>query len=157
MAQRTTLGLGPDAWTRALVLGIVVSGLLSLISITALQTGLTPLPGPVALVFAKTIFGADNLPLVVGLLIHTAWVTLWTVAFVALFQSRLTFLKALGLGLALWVLVLVVFFPVIGWGLLGLNHGPALILASLAPHVLFAVFVWAGCKVLFPAGEASAV
>lgn len=154
MGQRTTLGLTPEDWVRALVLGIVTSGLLSLISISALQSGMSPLPGPVALVFAKTIFAAEDLPLVVGLLFHAAWVTLWTVVFVALFRSSPTFLKALGLGLGLWVLVLLVFFPAVGWGLLGLRHGPALIVGSLVPHVLFAVFVWAGCRILFPTTQA---
>jgi hypothetical protein len=133
------------------VLGIVTSGLLSLFSISAMQSGMSPLPGPVALVFAKTIFGAEDLPLVIGLLFHAGWVTFWTVVFVALFRTSPTFLKALGLGLGLWILVLLVFFPVVGWGLLGLRHGPALIVGSLVPHVLFAILLWAGCRILFPA------
>lgn len=149
--DRQTFGLAPDDWVKALVLGIVVSGLLSLISISAMQSGTSPLPGPLALVFAKTVFAAEDLPLVVGLLFHTAWTTSWTVIFVALFRSNPTFLKSLALGLALWLVVLVVFFPIVGWGLFGLDWGPALIAGSLVPHVLFAVFLWAGCRLLYPA------
>lgn len=148
--DRKTFGLTPDDWVKAFVLGIVISGLLSLISISALQRGVSPLPGPVALVFAKTIYASEDLPLVVGLLFHTAWTTFWTVIFAALFRNDPTFLKALGLGLFLWLLVLIVFFPIIGWGFFGLGHGPALIVGSLVPHVLFAVFLWAGCKLLYP-------
>ena len=37
------------------------------------------------------------------------------------------------LGLALWVAVLVIFFPVVGWGFFGLGVSPKLIPVSLMP------------------------
>ncbi|NIR43790.1 MAG: hypothetical protein GWM93_07525, partial [Gemmatimonadetes bacterium] len=77
---------------------------------------------------------------------HLVYVTFWSVAYVGLFRERLTLRNALGLGLVLWLLVLVVFFPVVGWGFLGLAVSPKLIAASLVPHVLFAVFLWLLCR-----------
>jgi hypothetical protein len=65
------------------------------------------------------------------------------------FRAHLSILNALGLGLALWVVILVVFFPIIGWGFLGLGISPKLIPASLVPHVLFAVFLWGLCRLSF--------
>lgn len=115
-----------------------------------MQTGLSPLPGPLALAFAQTIFAAEGLPLVTRLLFHTAWTTSWTVIFVVVFRNNPSFLKALGLGLTLWLVVLMVFFPIVGWGLLGLAQSPALIVGSLVPHLLFAVLLWAGCRLLYP-------
>lgn len=50
------------------------------------------------------------------------------------------------LGLALWVAVLVIFFPVAGWGFFGLGVSQKLIPASLIPHVLFAVFLSVLCR-----------
>lgn len=47
------------------------------------------------------------------------------------------------------MLVLVVFFPVVGWGILGLAVSPKLIVASLVPHLLFAVFLWGLCRLAF--------
>ena len=38
---------------------------------------------------------------------------------------------------------------VAGWGFLGPAVGPRLIVASLVPHLLFAVFLWAGCRLVF--------
>ena len=72
---------------------------------------------------------------------------------------RITVLNALYLGLALWVLILVVFFPIIGWGFLGLGVSPKLIPASLVPHVLFAVFLWGLCRLGFvkSSGETGAL
>ena len=63
-------------------------------------------------------------------------------------------LVELGLGLALWVVVLVVLFPIIGWSFLGLGVSPALIVASLIPHVLFAVFLWGLGRLMFKSARA---
>jgi len=42
--------------------------------------------------------------------------------------------------------ILIVFFPLFGWGFLGLGISPKMIPASLVPHVLFAVFLWRLCR-----------
>jgi hypothetical protein len=76
-------------------------------------------------------------------------VTAWSVVYVALFRHALTLINALLLGLVLWLLVLFVFFPIVGWGVLGLAVTPRLIVASLVPHLLFAVFLWALCRISF--------
>jgi len=82
--------------------------------------------------------------------LHVIWVAFWSAAYVLLFRPRLTLLKALGLGLILWLVALVVFFPIVGWGVLGLGISPKLIPASLVPHLLFAVVLWGLCRWLFP-------
>lgn len=126
----------------AVGIGAATAVILSIIMVTGLQTGVSPMPKPLALAFASTLLGRE-LPLVIGLLFHVAWVTLWSVLYVVLFWDRLSLGRALGLGLALWVLVLVLFFPYVGWGFLGLGVGPMLIVAALISHVLFAVILWA--------------
>ena len=140
--------LAPKEWGKAVAIGIAVSVLTAAFMFAGLKTGVSPLPKPLALAFAQTLFGS-NVPLAIGLLFHTAWVTFWSVAYVALFYDHLSFLRALGLGLALWVLVLVFFFPLVGWGFVGLAVGAPLIVASLVPHVLFAVFLWGLCRMTF--------
>lgn len=140
--------LAPKEWGKAIAIGVAVSVLTAAFMFVGLKTGVSPLPKPLALAFAQTLFGA-NVSLPVGLLFHTAWVTFWSVAFVALFYDHLSFGRALGLGLALWVLTLVLFFPLVGWGFAGLAVGPPLIVASLMPHVLFAVFLWGLCRMAF--------
>ncbi len=140
--------LTPKEWLKALGAGIGTAILLSMVMVPALKLGISPLPKPLGLAFAETVLGR-LLPLPAGLLFHVAYVTLWSVAFVVLFRSSLTFGKALMLALALWVGVLVVFFPVVGWGFLGLGIGPKLIVASLVPHLLFAAFLSGLCRLLF--------
>lgn len=129
-------------------IGIATAILLSGVMVPALKFGISPLPKPLGLAFAETVAGRP-LPLPVGLLFHVAYVTFWSVAFVFVFRQALTLLNALILGLILWFFVLVFFFPVVGWGFFGLAVSPKLIVASLVPHVLFAVFLWSLCKMMF--------
>ncbi|MEE9160152.1 MAG: hypothetical protein V3U60_17435, partial [Gammaproteobacteria bacterium] len=120
----------------------------SAIMVPAFKLGIAPMPKPPSLAFAQVLLG-PNVPLAVGLLFHVAYVTLWALVYVIVFRDHLTFLNALWLGLALWGVILLVFFPVIGWGFLGLAISPKLIPASLVPHLLFAVFLWGLCRLSF--------
>ena len=140
--------LTPKEVLKAVGIGIATALLLSAVMVPAFKFGIAPMPKPPSLAFAETLFGRD-LPLPVGLLFHVVYVTFWAVAYVMLFWGRLTLLNAFWLGLALWVVILVIFFPVIGWGFLGLTISPKLIPASLVPHLLFAVFLWGLCRISF--------
>lgn len=139
-------------WARAVGVGIGVAVLTAAVMVTALKSGVSPLPKPLGLAFAETVLGRP-LPLPVGLIFHTVWVTAFSVIYVGLFRDALTFLRALGLATALWILVLIFFFPAVGWGFFGLAITPKLIVASAAPHLLFAIILWALCKLAFKSNE----
>ena len=134
--------LSAKDYAKAAGVGVITAVVLSAIMMAGMKTGISPMPKPLGLAFASTVLGTE-VPLPVGLLFHVAWVTLWSVVYVALFRDRLTFGRALGLALVLWVLALVAFFPFVGWGFLGLAVSPKLIVGALVPHVLFAVLLWA--------------
>lgn len=144
-------------WLKVLGVGIATGLLLSAVMVPLFKTGVSPLPKPLGLAFAETVLGRP-LPLPVGLLFHLAYVTFWSMAFVVFLRDRLTLRNAIILALVLWIAVLVVFFPLVGWGVLGLSVGPVLIGASLVPHLLFGLFLWAFCRLAFRRpGEASSV
>ena len=128
--------------------GVVTALLLAGVMVPAMKFGLSPLPKPLGLAFAETVLGRA-LPLPVGLLFHILYVAFWSIAYVSLFRDSLSLTKALVLGGLLWIAVLLIFFPVVGWGFLGLTVSPKLIVASLVPHVLFAVLLWGLCRVVF--------
>lgn len=146
--------LAPRDWGKALGLGIANGVALSVIMVTMARLGVSPLPKPLGLAFAETLAGR-SLPLPVGLLFHLAYVTVWSMAFVAVFRQALTLRNALLLALVLWIGVLVIFFPVVGWGFLGLGVGPQLIPGSFMPHLLFGLFLWGLCRLAFPASPAA--
>lgn len=140
-----TAALARDSLTgkdiaKAVGVGILTAVLLSLIMVPAFKAGISPMPKPLGLAFAQTLLG--KVPLPVGLLFHLLWVTTVSALYLAFIQRQPTFGKVLAYGLVLWVLVLLVFFPLVGWGFLGLGVSPKLIIASLVPHVLFALFLW---------------
>ncbi|MDX1609858.1 MAG: hypothetical protein R3225_07015 [Halofilum sp. (in: g-proteobacteria)] len=138
----------PRILARGVGLGLVNGILLSLIMVPAFLAGIPPMPEPPSLAFAQTVLQRP-LPLPVGLLFHLAYVTFWSVVWVACDYPRLRFATALTLGLALWVVALSVFFPINGWGFLGLAVSPKLIPAALVPHLLFVVFLWGLGKLFF--------
>jgi hypothetical protein len=108
--------------------------------LAAAKSGVSPLPKALGLAFAETAF-ARPLPLPVGLLFHTAWTTAFSVFYVVLFRDALTFMHAFWLAFALWLLFLVLFFPIVGWGFFGLAISPKLIVGAAIPHLLFAAFL----------------
>lgn len=130
------------------MVGVVNSTLLSVVMVSVFQAGLSPMPRPPSVAFASVVLGGSQ-PLSVGLALHLVYVTFWSVLFIAATYPRATFIRSLGLGLALWLVASLVFFPVIGWGLLGLGVGPRLIVAALVPHALFSVFLWALTRLAF--------
>jgi len=79
---------------KAAGIGVLTAILLSAIMVSAMKAGVSPMPKPVALVFAQKVLNAE-LPLPAGLTFHVAWVTLWSVIYVLLFRDRLSFPRAL--------------------------------------------------------------
>lgn len=134
-------------WPRALGIGILNAVLLSAIMVPAFMLGISPFPQPPSLAFAQTVMSRP-LPMPVGLLFHVAYVTFWSLVFIVTTYPRTTLLRALSLAAVLWIVILVVFFPINGWGLLGLGVGPRLIVASFLPHLLFGLFLWSLCRAI---------
>jgi len=135
-----------SSWLRAIGIGIGVSLLTALIMVPLMKSGISPLPKPLGLAFAETLLHR-TLPLPVGLVFHTAYVTFWSVVYVCFF-SRRNIKTALLLALGLWLFVLAVFFPIVGWGFAGLSVSAKLIPASFMPHLLFGLFLWALNKLI---------
>jgi hypothetical protein len=125
-----------------------VSILTAIFMFAGLKSGVSPLPKSLGRAFAETVLRRP-LPLPVGLLFHTVWTTAFSVLYVVLFRDALTFMRALWLGIVLWLLVLVFFFPVVGWGFFGLAISPKLIVGAAVPHLLFVLFLWGLCRWAF--------
>lgn len=129
------------SWTSAIGIGLGVSILTAIVMLVLTKVGVSPFPKPPSLAFAETVLGR-TLPLPVGLLFHAAYVTFWSIVFVQIFPKR-SFWPAMALAGGLWIGILVIFFPILGWGVAGLHVSPKLIPASFVPHLLFGLFLWA--------------
>jgi hypothetical protein len=135
-------------WAKAAAVGIANGGILAVVNVIALKSGLSLLPKPLGLAFAETLFGRQ-LPLPVGLLFHMIWVGFFSVVYVVLSRDALTLKNAGILAAALWLFALAVFFPIVGWGFFGLAVGPRLIVPVTVSHLLFAVILWTLSRLLF--------
>lgn len=136
----TDTGSNSRSWLRAVGIGIAVAVATAIVMLALTSAGASPFPKPPSLAFAETLMHRP-LPLPVGLLFHGAYVTFWSVIFVRYFPRR-DIKTALALAGALWLAILVVVFPIVGWGLAGLNVSPRLIPASFVPHLLFGLLLW---------------
>ena len=137
------------SWVRGIGIGILVAILTAAVMLAATAAGLSPFPKPPSLAFAETVL-RHSLPLPIGLLFHTAYVTFWCLVYVRFFPLR-GLGSALALGFALWLVILAIFFPVVGWGFGGLAVSPRLVVASFVPHLVFALLLWALDRYLPPA------
>lgn len=135
-------------WVKAIGVGVGTAIIPSLFMVPMFQLGLSPMPAPPSLVFAESILGTD-LPMPVGLVFHLAYVVFWALVFTGLFARR-NLATALGLGGALWLVVLFGFFPAFGWGIAGTAISVKLIPASFVPHLLFALALWGFTRLAFP-------
>jgi len=128
-------------------IGLIISLITAVIMIAMLKSGIAPFPEAPSLAFAEKIIG-HKLPMPIGLLFHTAYVTFWTVVFLR-FSPQKNIKMALALAVVLWLVVLGLFFPVIGWGFAGLSISPKMIPASFMPHLIFGLLLWGINKYAF--------
>lgn len=133
-------GADDRSWPRTIGIGMAVAVLTAIVMLALTAAGVSPFPKPPSLAFVETLLHR-SLPLLVGLLFHAAYVTFWSVIFVRYFPQR-NLKTAVALAGALWLAILVIFFPVVGWGFAGLDVSPKLIPASFIPHLLFGLFLW---------------
>lgn len=57
-----------------------------------------------------------------ALLLHFSYGILWSYVLVYTFEEDVTILKALVLSLILWIFMMIVYSPLIGWGIFGLGY-----------------------------------
>lgn len=68
-----------------------------------------------------------------ALLLHFCYGILWSFVFVGAFEDDVSVPKALGLSIILWIFMMVIYSPLIGWGIFGLGYAN-----NLAPsHPLY--------------------
>jgi len=123
-------------------IGFLTAISVSLFVIPMFKFGISPMPAPPSLLFISKLLGMQ-VPLIIGLLTHIIFVMILVFMFLKLVKN-VTFLKTTYLALGAWVVALLVFFPIIGWGFAGfaLGMGPKIMIAALMPHMLFDIFLW---------------
>jgi hypothetical protein len=120
------------------VWGVVATLAMSTLLLAATAIGLSPAPRPVYEAVVALVLG--DLPAAVllfsGLAAHFVYGGA-VGAVVAGVVPRVTPGHGLAVGLGLWLLSGVLVLPALGWGLLGLAIGPALVAGNLLTHLVY--------------------
>jgi len=135
-------------WLRGIAAGLLTGIFAAVVMIALKKNGFSPVPMPLGLAFADTLLH-KHLPLPIGLVFHLAYVTFWGTVFVLFAHPRLTASRIAALSLTLYFFALLVFVPVVGWGLFGAAVGPRVAGGLAITHALFGLFLWLSCQLLF--------
>jgi hypothetical protein len=133
---------------KAMFVGCTGSLVMLVLVLLAIQNGIAPFNLPPAAAFLARL-GVDQTPF--PLLLHFGYGAFWSVFFILLFRERTSVAKGLGLGVALWLLMMLVYCPLLGWGVFGsgsttglspqdpLYHvsGWAFLLSTLIAHLVY--------------------
>jgi hypothetical protein len=123
-------------WALAAASGLIGSLVLFIVMILGVKvTGFAPFNLPPSAAFLE-VLGLNIGPLApIG---HFVYGALWAIILLAVFGERVNMANALGVAGIQWLLLMVVYAPVIGWGLFGVG-GPGHQLSPDAPLYLGAV------------------
>lgn len=129
---------------------IFVSGFLAslamfvMVSMGIHITGLAPFNLSPSAAFLYNLGIQDSL---YAIILHFCYGTLWSYVFVHAYEEDVSVKRAVLLALVLWFFMMVVYSPLIGWGMLGMGYAPLLLpdhplyLSSNIAYVLFTLLL----------------
>ena len=125
-------------WLKAGAVGALAALVMLVIIQILIAAGIAPFQQAPSAAFLDRM-GIPPLPL--ALLVHFGYGIVWSILFVAAFQNADKLLgKGLGLGVVLWLIMMLVASPMIGWGIFGIadtsNLPEALQLGSPAKYII---------------------
>ena len=144
-------------WLKAALIGALGSLVMFAILFVGIHvTGVAPFNMPPSAAFLEKI-GLNVGPL--PLLAHFGYGATWSALLVALYGSEVTTTRGIGLALALWAFMMIVYSPIIGWGVFGFggaNHalapshplylgsGVKYVVATLVLHLIYGGIIGGG-------------
>lgn len=130
---------------RGFAYGVAATIAMSAVMAAGTLSGPSPLPEPVPKAVVTSLLGVEGpLPVVVALAVglHLAYGGVFG-ALLAAVGRPVTLARGVGLGVALWVVMGLLFLPALGWGAFGTAVTPRLAVATLALHLVYgAVLGW---------------
>jgi len=106
-------------WVKAALIGALGSLIMFILMMIGIHgTGIAPFNQPPSAAFLQVLgLKVGPLPLV----LHFLYGMFWSIILVALFQEKANVVKGIGLALVLWLIMMVVYSPILGWGFFGIG------------------------------------
>jgi len=133
-------------WLKAAIIGALAALVMFLLMFAAIQSGMAPFNVPPSAAFLVKL-GLPAMPL--ALIVHFGYGIVWSIILVAVFKHRTSIGRGIGLAMALWLIMMLIYSPIIGWGLFGaadtsnlpaklqLGSTVKYIVASLVLHLIY--------------------
>lgn len=136
-------------WLKAILIGLLGSLLMFIIMLIGINvTGIAPFNVPPSAAFLV------SLDLYIGplpLLVHFGYGAFWSAVLVGMYDNTVSFGKGIGLAFVLWLIMMVIYSPIIGWGFFGfgdahqlaensklyLEAGPKYLVITLLLHLVY--------------------
>jgi hypothetical protein len=144
-------------WLKAAFVGALGSLIMfALLFVGIHVSGFAPFNVPPSAAFLETL-GLNVGPL--PLLVHFGYGATWSVVLVALYDREVTTGRGVGMAMALWLFMMAVYSPIIGWGFFGFggpNHaltpdaalylgsGVKYVVATLLLHLIYGAVIGKG-------------
>lgn len=110
-------------WTKAALVGALGSAVMFVIIVAGIASDLAPFNLAPSSAFLER-FGLNVEPL--PLIVHFGYGILWSLILVASFEEKTTLAKGILMALTLWLIMMVVYSPMMGWGVFGFGAGAQL-------------------------------
>ena len=146
-------------WMKASTAGFIAALIMFALMYVGINvTGIAPFTiPPSAALFVKVLGLSVPTAKILGLLMHFTYGIFWSIVLLAIFWDRTSVGKGVGLSLGLWLLMMLVHSPIIGWGFFGfgadatgvleLGSAPKYLLLTLVLHLIYGVVIgWVNSK-----------
>jgi hypothetical protein len=111
-------------WTKTIIIGVLATFAMDLtMNGNMMLFGLTPTNIHPAAAF---LFNLGITSETLSLLLHYCYGTLWAIVFVYAFEENFTLPRSIMFALILWLFMMLVYSPVIGWGFFGIGNAQLL-------------------------------
>lgn len=120
--------------------GVLATVAMSVVMLAATATGVSPMPEPIPAALVSHTLGALPGPGLVALAVasHLVYGAVAGAVFASLVR-RVTVWTGAAYGVALWVLMGLVWLPYLGWGLFGTAVSPTIAVATLVLHLIYGI------------------
>jgi len=139
------------AGTAGFLAALIMFGIM-FVGINVLEVA--PFEMPPSATFLVGVLGiGSGLAKPLGLILHFSYGIFWSIVLLAIFWDRTTVGKGIGLSIGLWLLMMLVQSPMIGWGFFGFGSGADLpeqlqlgsstkfVLITLVLHLLYGIVI----------------
>ena len=140
-------------WVKAAVVGLIGSLVMFLLMMLGIHgTGIAPFNVPPSAAFLMEL-GLPAQPL--ALIVHFGYGAFWSILLVYMYENRADIKKGMGIALGAWLIMMLIYSPIIGWGVFGfgdahtlssgdplyLEAGPKYLVATLLLHLIFGAII----------------